>query len=39
MIERLTYVPDGAPVTGSFEDAPGPESGPIIRSGVERNPN
>jgi hypothetical protein len=31
MIERLTYVPDGAPVTGSFEDAPEPDSGPIIR--------
>ncbi len=30
-VQLLTYVPDGAPVTGSFEDAPEPESGPIIR--------
>src|SRR6202012_1255675 len=29
--QLLTYAPDGAPVTGSFEDAPEPESGPIIR--------
>lgn len=30
-VQLLTYVPDGAPVTGSFEDAPEPDSGPIIR--------
>lgn len=30
-VQLLTYVADGAPVTGSFEDAPEPESGPIIR--------
>jgi dihydrofolate reductase len=30
-VQLLTYVPDGVPVTGSFEDAPEPESGPIIR--------
>jgi hypothetical protein len=30
-VQLLTYVPDGAPVTGSFEDAPAPESGTIIR--------
>jgi dihydrofolate reductase len=30
-VQLLTYVPDGSPVTGSFEDAPEPDSGPIIR--------
>ena len=30
-VQLLTYVPDGSPVTGSFEDAPEPKSGPIIR--------
>jgi dihydrofolate reductase len=30
-VQLLTYVPDGAPVTGSFEDSPEPDSGPIIR--------
>jgi dihydrofolate reductase len=30
-VQLLTFVPDGAPVLGSFEDQPEPESGPIIR--------
>lgn len=30
-VQILTYVPDGAPVLGSFEDSPEPGSGPIIR--------
>jgi dihydrofolate reductase len=30
-VQLLTYLPDGAPVTGSFEDAPEPDNGPIIR--------
>ncbi len=30
-VQLLTFVPEGAPITGSFEDAPEPESGPIIR--------
>ena len=30
-VQLLTLVPDGAVVTGSFEDAPEPSSGPIIR--------
>jgi dihydrofolate reductase len=29
--QLLTFVPDGAPVTSSFEDAPEPEGGPLIR--------
>jgi dihydrofolate reductase len=30
-VQLLTFVPDGAPVLGSFEDQPEPENGPIIR--------
>jgi dihydrofolate reductase len=30
-VQLLTYVPDGPPVTGSFESEPEPEGGPIIR--------
>ncbi|HEX4751298.1 MAG TPA: dihydrofolate reductase family protein [Solirubrobacterales bacterium] len=30
-VQLLTYVPDGAPRQGSFEDTAEPESGPIIR--------
>jgi dihydrofolate reductase len=30
-VQLLTFVPDGPPVTGSFETAPEPESGPVIR--------
>jgi len=30
-VQLLTYVPDGAPVLGSFEDTPEPGGGPIIR--------
>jgi len=30
-VQLLTYAPDGAPVLGSFEDAPEPEGPPIIR--------
>lgn len=30
-VQLLTFVPDGAPVLGSFEDTPEPQSGPLIR--------
>ncbi len=30
-VQLLTFVPDGPPVLGSFEDQPEPDSGPIIR--------
>lgn len=30
-VQQITYVPAGDPVTGSFEDQPEPQGGPVIR--------